>query len=99
METYLISNLLKLQQNCDTIIHLASLIGIPYSYQAPLSYINTNIIGTYNILEAALKLKIKNVLVTSTSEVYGEQKYIPIDEKHPVEASSPMHQQKLQLII
>ena len=82
-------------KNCDTIIHLASLIGIPYSYNAPSSYINTNIIGTYNILEAALKLKIKNVLVTSTSEVYGEQKYIPIDENHPVEASSPYASTKI----
>ncbi len=82
-------------KSCDTIIHLASLIGIPYSYNAPSSYISTNIIGTYNILEAAIKLKIKNVLVTSTSEVYGEQKYLPIDEKHPVEASSPYASTKI----
>ena len=82
-------------RGCETIIHLASLIGIPYSYKSPLSYINTNIVGTYNILETALNKKIKNTLITSTSEVYGEQKYIPIDEKHSVEASSPYASTKI----
>ena len=76
-------------QSCDTIIHLASLIGIPYSYTSPSSYLRTNINGTYNILELAIRKKIDNVLITSTSEVYGEQKYLPIDENHPIEASSP----------
>ena len=82
-------------KGCEVIVHLASLIGIPYSYKSPYSYINTNIVGTYNILETALKNKIQNTLITSTSEVYGEQKYIPIDEKHSVEASSPYASTKI----
>ena len=81
--------------DCDTIIHLASLIGIPYSYKSPASYIKTNINGTYNILELSLRKKIKNTLLTSTSEVYGEHKYLPMDEKHPVEASSPYAASKI----
>lgn len=81
--------------NCDTIIHLASLIGIPYSYKSPASYIKTNINGTYNVLELSLRKKIKNTLLTSTSEVYGEHKYLPMDEKHPVEASSPYAASKI----
>lgn len=81
--------------NCDTIIHLASLIGIPYSYKSPASYIKTNINGTYNVLELSLRKKIKNTLLTSTSEVYGKHKYLPMDEKHPVEASSPYAASKI----
>lgn len=82
-------NLEEASLGCDTIIHLAALIAIPYSYKSPLSYINTNIIGTYNILEIGKQKKIQNIIITSTSEVYGEQKYLPLDENHTVEASSP----------
>ena len=70
-------------KNIDVIFHLAALIAIPYSYNAPESYIDTNIKGTLNILSAAKKNNVKRVLVTSTSEVYGTAKYVPIDEAHP----------------
>lgn len=73
----------------DIIIHLAALIGIPYSYYSPLAYINTNIIGTYNVLEAVKSFNISQVLVTSTSEVYGTALYTPIDENHPIQPQSP----------
>jgi len=75
-------------QGCDVIIHLASLIAIPYSYHAPRSYIETNITGTLNVLMAA-KENGARVIHTSTSEVYGTAEYIPIDEKHPLKAQSP----------
>jgi nucleoside-diphosphate-sugar epimerase len=68
---------------------LAALIGIPYSYKSPLAYINTNILGTYNILESCKQNKIKNIIVTSTSEVYGSSRYEPMDENHPTESQSP----------
>ena len=70
-------------KGCNTVIHLAALIGIPYSYRSPLAYIKTNLEGTYNILEASKNLKIKNTIVTSTSEVYGSAQYLPMDEMHP----------------
>ena len=73
----------------DKVIHLAALIGIPYSYYSPRSYIDTNIFGTYNILEQCLKSKIKKLIVTSTSEVYGSALKIPIDENHKLQAQSP----------
>ena len=73
----------------DSVIHLAALIGIPYSYKSPLAYINTNILGTYNILESCKKNKIRNIIITSTSEVYGSSKYEPMDENHPTESQSP----------
>lgn len=73
----------------DIVIHLAALIGIPYSYYSPLAYINTNIVGTYNVLESCKKLNTKQLIVTSTSEVYGSALYTPIDEKHPIQAQSP----------
>ena len=73
----------------DIIIHLAALIGIPYSYYSPLAYINTNITGTYNVLEAVKSFNISQVLVTSTSEVYGTALYTPIDENHPIQPQSP----------
>lgn len=74
---------------CDTIFHLAALIGIPYSYVSPLGYIKTNIEGTYNILEAARKIKINQVIIASTSETYGTAQYVPIDENHPKIGQSP----------
>lgn len=73
----------------DIIFHLAALIGIPFSYNSPESYVDTNIKGTLNVLQAALLSKVKKVLVTSTSEVYGTAKYAPIDENHPKHGQSP----------
>jgi len=76
-------------KGCDTIFHLAALIGIPYSYVSPSAYIQTNIVGTNNILHIAKDLKIENIIVTSTSETYGTAQYVPIDENHPAVAQSP----------
>ena len=73
----------------DIVFNLASLIGIPYSYKAPSSYIDTNIRGILNIMNASKKLDVKKIIHTSTSEVYGSAQYMPIDEKHPVNAQSP----------
>jgi NAD dependent epimerase/dehydratase len=74
---------------CRRIFHLAALIGIPYSYVAPDSYVAVNIQGTLHVLEAARELGIERVIVTSTSEVYGTAQYTPIDEQHPLNAQSP----------
>ena len=71
------------------VFHLAALIGIPYSYNSPESYVSTNIGGTLNILEEARRLDTPRVLVTSTSEVYGTARYVPIDESHPLQSQSP----------
>jgi len=79
----------------DAIFHLAALIAIPYSYTAPESYIETNIKGTLNICQAAKDNKVKRILVTSTSEVYGTAKYVPIDEKHPLQPQSPYSASKI----
>ena len=76
-------------KDCDAVFHLAALIGIPYSYVSPLAYVKTNIEGTYNVLQSAKELGVKNVIVTSTSETYGTAQYIPIDEKHPIVGQSP----------
>lgn len=76
-------------QGCDTVFHLAALIAIPFSYHSPDAYVDTNIKGTLNILQAARKLETNRVLVTSTSEVYGTAQYVPIDEKHPFQGQSP----------
>jgi len=73
----------------DVVFHLAALIGIPYSYISPLAYIKTNIEGTYNVLEAARKLNLQRIVITSTSEIYGTAQYVPIDEKHPYNPQSP----------
>tara|TARA_B100000575_G_scaffold294544_1_gene311359 strand:+ start:2585 stop:3562 length:978 start_codon:yes stop_codon:yes gene_type:complete len=82
-------------KNCSIVIHLAALIGIPYSYISPLAYIKTNIEGTYNILESSKKLNIDEIIVTSTSEVYGTAQYEPIDENHPHVAQSPYSASKI----
>ena len=74
----------KTIEGIDVVFHLAALIGIPYSYQAPDSYIDTNIKGTLNVLQACMDCNVSRVVVTSTSEVYGTAKYVPIDEKHPL---------------
>ena len=73
----------------DIVYHLAALIAIPFSYHSPDSYIDTNIKGTLNVLQAARKRETERVLVTSTSEVYGTAKYVPIDENHPFQGQSP----------
>ncbi len=73
----------------DLVFHLAALIGIPYSYQAPSSYINTNITGTFNVLQSALDSEVERVVHTSTSETYGSARYVPIDEAHPLQGQSP----------
>lgn len=79
----------------DTAFHLAALIGIPYSYVCPDSYVDTNIKGTLNMLQAARDLNTERILVTSTSEVYGTAKYVPIDENHPFQGQSPYSASKI----
>ena len=81
--------------NIDVIFHLAALIAIPYSYYAPESYIDTNIKGTLNILQAGIHNNVEKILVTSTSEVYGTALYVPIDEKHPRQGQSPYSASKI----
>jgi len=81
--------------NVDVIFHLAALITIPYSYLAPASYVETNIVGTMNVLQAARCLEVERVVHTSTSEVYGTAQYVPIDEKHPLQGQSPYSASKI----
>lgn len=73
----------------DIIFHLAALIGIPFSYHSPDSYVDTNIKGTLNVLQAARDMEVSKILITSTSEVYGTALYVPIDERHPRQGQSP----------
>jgi NAD dependent epimerase/dehydratase len=82
-------------KNVDIIFHLAALIAIPYSYYSPDSYVDTNIKGTLNILQAARDFGIEKILITSTSEVYGTALYVPIDEKHPKQGQSPYSATKI----
>ena len=82
-------------QDVEIIFHLAALIAIPYSYVAPDSYVDTNIKGTLNICQAAKENGVKKVLVTSTSEVYGTARYVPIDENHPKQPQSPYSATKI----
>ena len=82
-------------KDIDIIFHLAALIAIPYSYIAPTSYVDTNITGTLNIIQAALENNANRVIHTSTSEVYGTAKYVPIDEKHPLQPQSPYSASKI----
>jgi NAD dependent epimerase/dehydratase len=82
-------------KDIDTVFHLAALIAIPYSYVAPDSYVDTNVKGTLNICQAALENGVKRVIHTSTSEVYGTAQYVPIDEKHPLQAQSPYSASKI----
>ncbi|MER2173188.1 MAG: NAD-dependent 4,6-dehydratase LegB [Carnobacterium sp.] len=79
----------------DTVYHLAALIAIPFSYHSPDSYVDTNIKGTLNVLQAARDLGTSRVLVTSTSEVYGTAQYVPIDENHPFQGQSPYSATKI----
>lgn len=85
----------EIAQGCNIIFHLAALIAIPYSYIAPDSYVDTNIRGTLNILQAARDAKVDRIIVTSTSEVYGTAQYVPIDEKHPKQPQSPYSATKI----
>ena len=82
-------------EGVDAVFHLAALIAIPYSYHSPDMYVDTNIKGTLNILQAARDLNTKRILVTSTSEVYGTAQYVPIDEKHPYQGQSPYSATKI----
>ena len=79
----------------DEVFHLAALIAIPFSYHSPDSYVDTNIKGTLNVLQAARDLETSRVLITSTSEVYGTAQYVPIDEKHPYQGQSPYSATKI----
>jgi NAD dependent epimerase/dehydratase len=79
----------------DIVFHLAALIAIPYSYQAPLSYLRTNVEGTLNVLQAGLAAQSERIIHTSTSEVYGTALYVPIDEKHPLQGQSPYAASKI----
>lgn len=80
---------------CDAVLHLAALIAIPYSYHSPDTYVDTNIKGTLNVLQAARELGVSRVIHTSTSEVYGTAQYVPIDESHPLQGQSPYSASKI----
>ena len=80
---------------CDQVFHLAALIAIPYSYQAPSSYVDTNIHGTLNVVQAARELGVTRVVHTSTSETYGSAQFVPITEKHPLVGQSPYAASKI----
>jgi NAD dependent epimerase/dehydratase len=82
-------------KDVEVIYHLAALIAIPYSYSAPESYIDTNVTGTLNVVQAAKESGVSRVLITSTSEVYGTALYVPIDEKHPKQPQSPYSASKI----
>ena len=82
-------------RGCEAVLHLAALIGIPYSYHSPDTYVDTNIKGTLNILQAARELGVKRVIHTSTSEVYGTARFVPITEAHPLNAQSPYSATKI----
>lgn len=82
-------------RGCDAVMHLAALIAIPYSYAAPSSYIDTNVSGTLNVVQAARDLGIRKVVHTSTSEVYGTAQYVPIPETHPLVGQSPYSASKI----
>ena len=82
-------------EGVDTVFHLAALIAIPYSYQAPASYVRTNIEGTLNVLQSARDVNIRRVVHTSTSEVYGTARRVPIDETHPLQGQSPYAASKI----
>lgn len=82
-------------QGCDVVLHLAALIGIPYSYHSPDTYVDTNIKGTLNIVQAARDLGVEKVVHTSTSEVYGTARFVPITEEHPLQGQSPYSASKI----
>lgn len=80
---------------CDSVLHLAALIAIPYSYHSPDTYIDTNVKGTLNVLQAARQLGVRRVIHTSTSEVYGTARFVPITEEHPLQGQSPYAASKI----
>ncbi|NMA73223.1 MAG: SDR family NAD(P)-dependent oxidoreductase [Bacteroidales bacterium] len=82
-------------KGCDTVLHLAALIAIPYSYHSPDTYVDTNVKGTLNIVQAARELGISKVVHTSTSEVYGTARFVPITEEHPLQGQSPYSASKI----
>lgn len=82
-------------QGCDVVLHLAALIAIPYSYHSPATYVDTNITGTLNILQAARELGVSRVVHTSTSETYGSAQFVPISEEHPLVGQSPYSASKI----
>jgi NAD dependent epimerase/dehydratase len=85
----------KAMEGCDVVFHLAALIAIPFSYHSPDAYVDTNIKGTLNVLQAARRFGTQRVVVTSTSEVYGTAQYAPIDERHPFQGQSPYSATKI----
>lgn len=85
----------KITKGVDAVYHLAALIAIPYSYVAPQSYVDTNVTGTLNICQSSLENGVKRLIHTSTSEVYGTAKYVPIDENHPIQPQSPYSASKI----
>jgi NAD dependent epimerase/dehydratase len=82
-------------RGCDVVLHLAALIAIPYSYHSPDTYVDTNVKGTLNVVQAARELGVERVVHTSTSEVYGTARYVPIDEAHPLQGQSPYSATKI----
>ncbi|RNB53848.1 SDR family NAD(P)-dependent oxidoreductase [Brevibacillus gelatini] len=82
-------------KGCDVVLHLAALIAIPYSYHSPDTYVDTNIKGTLNILQAARDLHVEKIVHTSTSEVYGTARFVPITEEHPLQGQSPYSASKI----
>jgi dTDP-glucose 4,6-dehydratase len=85
----------RAMQGCDIVFHLAALIAIPYSYHSPETYIDTNVKGTLNVVQAAKELEVSKVIHTSTSEVYGTAQFVPITEKHPLQGQSPYSASKI----
>lgn len=85
----------KAMEGCDVVIHLAALIAIPYSYHSPDTYVDTNIKGTLNVVQAARELGVQKVVHTSTSEVYGTARFVPITEDHPLQGQSPYSASKI----
>jgi NAD dependent epimerase/dehydratase len=82
-------------RGCSQVFHLAALIAIPYSYRAPMDYVQTNVVGTLNVMQACRDEKVEKVVHTSTSEVYGSALTVPIDEKHPLQGQSPYSASKI----
>lgn len=82
-------------KDCDTVMHLAALIAIPYSYHSPDTYVDTNVKGTLNVVQAARDLGVSKVVHTSTSEVYGTARFVPITEEHPLQGQSPYSASKI----
>ncbi|MFL2770838.1 MAG: NAD-dependent 4,6-dehydratase LegB [Rhodospirillaceae bacterium] len=82
-------------QGCDTVLHLAALVSIPYSYHSPDTYVDTNVKGTLNVVQAAKDMDVSRIVVTSTSEVYGTAQFVPITEEHPLQGQSPYSASKI----